>query len=462
MAKNLKQIMKNLALESADEIFLKISSDKIKKASSFVFVPEFNEAGICNNVKKKKSMNFKMIVYDNEQNLSELSSFKIATNFLKTIIRKKHDAYDKKLVVDFESVVRKIILDFLTHYLSYLNFKKSDSKPFDISYRIFSNYLNNELFTVFCFTTLRNFDSKRSSLLLPNNQILRLRTPEEFLTICNIKDAKSMPKINTNFQKIKYIIGTHIPRTSISDEKIKERFEKFLFALKIFHHGDVQFGGIYYKESENWEVKPTICISSEPVLSKPKIKYSLETESFSEKDFKKFLNDFSKINLTKGKHVFLGRSIKRFSQSLENENTLDRIVDFIICLESLYSSNEQQLSFRFAMRVAIVLGQTPRQKLMLQEFILQIYDLRSKIVHGDELPKIELDGKEIDLNYCIENLEKIARNSIHIFLDLINDFDTKEELHKMIDKSIYNPSLQRSFPKLLKKLKISGIDLSQK
>lgn len=462
MAKNLKQIMKNLALESTEEVFLKLSSDKIKKASSFVFIPEFNKEEICNVVTKKKFVNLKMIVYDNEENLSKLSSFKIATNFLKTIIRKKHEAYDKKLVVDFENVVRKIILDFLTHYLSCLNFRKPDSKHFDISYQKFSNYLNNELFTVFCFTTLRNFDSKRSSILLPNDQILRLRTSEEFSAVCNIKDAKTMPKIHPNFQKIKYIVGTHIPRTSISDQKIKERFEKFLFALKIFHHGDVQFGGIYYKESENWEVKPTICISSEPILNKPKIKYSLETESFSDKDFKKFLNNFSKINLTKGKHVFLGRSIKRFSQSLENENTLDRIVDFITCLESLYSSKEQQLSFRFAMRVANVLGQTPHQKLMLQEFILQIYDLRSKIVHGDELPKIELDGKEIDLDYCIQNLEKIARNSIHIFLELMNNFDSKEKLHKMIDNSIYDPSLQRSFANILKKLKISAVDLSQK
>ena len=46
--------------------------------------------------------------------------------------------------------------------------------------------------------------------------------------ICDIKDTEIQPKINTNFQKIKYIVGTHIPKTEISVQKIEKRFEKFM------------------------------------------------------------------------------------------------------------------------------------------------------------------------------------------------------------------------------------------
>lgn len=451
--------MKNLFIESNREIFLKITEKELKKSSSIIFIPEFDKNGINNGFKKKKTVNYKKIVYAYQKNLSRLPSYKIARNFLKTVIRKKTKSYDERLVVDFENVVRKLILDFLTYYLCHLNLKKPDLKIFDTFYPKFSNYLDKELFSVFCFTTLRNFDSKNSFTTLPNDQIFRLRTTEEFSTICDIQDVINMPRINPNLQKIKFIIGTNIPRTSISDQKIRERFEKFLFGLKIFHDGDVQFGGIYYRESMNWEVKSTICLAPEPILNRPRIKYRLETEPDSEKDFKKFIKDFYRINFTKGKYVFLGRSIKRFSQALENENRLDQIVDFITCLESLYSSKEQQLSFRFAMRVAIVLGQTPHQKLLLQEFILQIYDLRSKIVHGDELPPINLGGKDIDLENSIKNLEKIGRTSIKIFLNLINNFDTKEELHKFIDDSIYNPTKPKLLSQVFNKSKFSEINL---
>jgi len=462
LGKNLKQVMRTLVLESNQEIFLKLTNNDLKKASSSNFIPEFNDEGIFTTCKKKKKVNFKKIIYQHQKNLSKLSSYKIATSILKTIIRKKHHAYDKKIVLDLDDVVKKIILDFLISILNKLNFKKPDMKPFGKEYRKLINFLNNELFTVFCFTTLRNFDSQRHSLLLPNDQILRLRTPEEFTSICDIKDAKTLPKINPNFQKIKFIIGTHISRTGIDEQKIKERFEKFLYGLKIFHTGNVLFGGIYYRDSVAWEIKPTICLKPEPKLGKPKTKYLLEYESFNKKDFEKFINNFSKINFTIGKYVFLGRSMKRFSQAIENENELDKIIDFVTCLESLYSSNEQQLSYRFAMRTANVLGQSPHDKMDIQDFILEIYNLRSKIIHGDEIPLIEVHHKKIELETCLKNLEMIARNSIKLFLKLINNFESKEKLHEMIDYSIYDPNLQKTFSKVFKEIRLPTINIFQK
>lgn len=460
LAKNLKQVMSDLFSESKEEIFLKLTKSEIKKSNSLIFIPEFNSDEINPRFKKKKIVNFKRIVYDYKKELEELASYKVATNVLKTKIRKKHSAYDKKIVLELNDVVKKILSDFLISCLGELNFKKPDMKPFEKIYPKLKNYLENELFSVFCFTTLRNFDYQKKSLLLPRDQVLRIRTPEEFSTMCNILDVSVEPVIQPNFQKIKYIIGTHILKTDISEKKIFETFEKFLFALKIFHSGDVQFGGVYYTDSVDWDVKPIICIKSEPILEKPKIKYRLESESFTEKDFKKFIDDFSKINFFKGKYVFLGRAIKRFSQAIENENDLDRIVDFITCLESLYSSNEQELSFRFAMRTAIALGQTSYQKIVIQEFILQIYNLRSKIVHGDVIPPIEIDGKEIVLDTCLKNLEKISRNSIKLFLQLIDDYESKEKLHKSIDNSIYDPIQQKTFSKSFNNLKLPIVNIS--
>ncbi len=459
MAKNLKQVMRDLFRESKDDIFSKIKKQEIKKYSSIIFIPEFNSNGIHPLFKEKEVINFKKFLFDNEKSLEKLPSYKIATSVLKIIIQKKHSAYDKKIVLDLNHVVKKTIFDFLISCLNQLNFKKMDMQSFEKVYPKLHDYLEYELFSVFCFTTLRNFDHKKNSLVLPREQILRLRTPEEFTMICDIKYSNFEPTISPNFQKIKYVIGTHIPKTNINEKTIIETFEKFLFSLKIFHSGDVQFGGIYYTDSANWDAKSTICLKSEPILGKPTSKYILESESFTEKDFKKFVIDFSKINFTRGKYVFLGRSIKRFSQAIENENDLDKIVDFITCLESLYSSNEQQLSFRFAMRTAIVLGQTTRQKTMIQEFILQIYNLRSKIVHGDEIPPIIINDKKIDLDVCLKYLEKISRNSIKIILHLLDDFDSKDELHKTIDNSIFDPTLQKTFLKNFMRLKLPLVNI---
>ncbi len=453
MGNNLKQIMRDLISESNDEIFLKLSDNDVKTTSTFSFIPEFNESNIISKTKKKKVVNFKKIVYNYKNKIIKLSSYKVVAIILKNIIRKKHKAFEKKIVINLEEFVQKTILDFIISYQNELKFRKSNVKTFELTFSKLNNFIQNEIFTVFCFTTLRNFDSNTYSLSLPRGLTVRLRTEEEAIMICDIKDAKTYPKINPNFQKIKFILGGHILKTEINEQKIKERFEKFLFALKIFHEGNVQFGGIYYSDSVNWEVKPTICIKSEPILGKSASKYRLESANLTQKDFEKFVTEFFKINLTKGKYVFLGRSIKRFSQAIEDENNLDKIIDFIICLESLYSSKEQQLSFRFAMRVASVLGQASRQKIKIQEFILQIYNLRSKIIHGDVIPAVEIDDTEIHLDDCVKLLENITRTSIKLFLQLIIDFKTKEELHGIIDNSIYDLKLQKVFLINLKKMK---------
>ena len=89
--------------------------------------------------------------------------------------------------------------------------------------------------------------------------------------------------------------------------------------------------------------------------------------------------------------------------------------------------------------------------------MLQIYNLRSKIIHGDTIPDVVLDGEVIgseeNMDQCLKILERISRSSIKIFLQLINDYKNKEELHKTIDDSIYDPKLQKLFLKNSKKIK---------
>ena len=62
-------------------------------------------------------------------------------------------------------------------------------------------------------------------------------------------------------------------------------------------------------------------------------------------------------------------------------------------------------------------------------------------------------GSEENMGQCLKILEKISRGSIKLFLQLINDYENKEELHKTIDDSIYDPKLQKFFLKNLKKIK---------
>ena len=247
------------------------------------------------------------------------------------------------------------------------------------------NYLKYEVFLDYCFITLRNFECRPEllkTITFENGTNLKLISPREFSIIAHVHQGE----IKTKFTKLKYIISMHIPKPQYNANKILRNLDKFQFALKILNQGDIQFGGIYSSESENWGVKPILELKPEPILDKPKKKYVLGKEEL--KELKKFYDKFSVMNLTKGNLTFLKRSIERFSKARDKDIEDDMLVDYITSLESLYSSNEQNLSYRFSLRVALLLGKTVKEKKLIQEFILQIYNLRSKIVHGDPLPPV--------------------------------------------------------------------------
>ena len=453
--------MYNLISESTEEIFSKLTEDEIEMYRTTSFIPKFNENGIFKKVDEKNEVDFKKLMYAKKNKLRTLSSYKISEKILENEIRQisKEDRKFKRVqtVLDIESAIKKTLIGFLTSYFNEKNLKKINTSKFTKTFAKLERYIKSDLYTVFCFVTIRNFDSKIKSMKLPRDLIIRPRTDEEFSVISGMNDDLHH-RPNPNFQNIKFVLGTTISKIENDEKKIRKGFEKILFALKILHEGYIQFGGIYYRDSEDWDdIQPTNCKIPEPTISKPTTNYRLEYDNFTEKEFNKLVNELTEINLAKGKYVFLGRSIKRFSQAIENDSDLDKVLDFITCLESLYSSKEQQLSYRFAMRIASFLGQTPKEKIKIQELMLQIYNLRSKIIHGDTIPDVVLDGEVIgseeNMDQCLKILERISRSSIKIFLQLINDYKNKEELHKTIDDSIYDPKLQKLFLKNSKKIK---------
>ena len=455
LGSNLKKVMKDLYDESVLDIFQKPSE---KKYIDTVTVPKFNERGVFKTAVTSKIINFKKIVSNHEAEIMKLPSYKIASIFLKEMIRKKDKLFKEKLVLNIDSVVKKSIFDFIISFLCELDSEHTSSSAFENNFKKFQKFFDNELFTVFCFVTVRNFDSDSNFIQLSPKQILRVRTADEFNTISSIKKLHSYQDLDPNFHKIKFIVGTVIPKTHLDENTIFNTFSCFLHALKIFHSGDIQFGGAYYRDSVDWDVKPIICLKREPILIHKK-KYKLENKTYSKNDFLRFYNKFSKINFTKGKYTFLGRSITRFSYATDNESMLDKIVDYITSLESLYSSNEQSLSFKFAMRITLALGHTSKQKVLLHEFISEIYRLRSKIVHGDKIHTVVIKDHTLNIDDCILHLENISRNSIKLFLHLISESYTKEQLHREIDDSVYDLSLQKQFQNISKKLKLPQINI---
>lgn len=127
-------------------------------------------------------------------------------------------------------------------------------------------------------------------------------------------------------------------------------------------------------------------------------------------------------------YKFLTVAIDRLNLGTERLRAEDRIIDSVICLESLFlhDSGEPQergeLRYRLALRGARFLAEDRTQRKRIFDELKQAYDVRSAIVHGGEykLPK-KADGTEMPISEFVASIETHVRNALRKFLGLARE-----------------------------------------
>lgn len=65
----------------------------------------------------------------------------------------------------------------------------------------------------------------------------------------------------------------------------------------------------------------------------------------------------------------------------------DQLIDLVIALESLFSpSDKGELRFRISLNAALLLGKDPEDRSAIMDFVMDMYDHRSALVHGGRSP----------------------------------------------------------------------------
>jgi hypothetical protein len=102
--------------------------------------------------------------------------------------------------------------------------------------------------------------------------------------------------------------------------------------------------------------------------------------------------------------VAITRCISAFA---ERDTAEDALIDLVIALESMFGGPGGELRFRISAALGWLLGDSPAERRQLQQEAKRIYDVRSAIVHGGELP----DGDAYSSQLIAERLllDSLAR-----------------------------------------------------
>jgi len=394
--------------------------------------------------------------------LLKIPEFKVWRNILLQIYQKNIEKEENKTYLE---IADNHLQDLLIEYTRE-NKNKFNKKIFNLKINLFENYLTNFQHTFFYFSPLYNFELDGKELII--NEFIKIReiTKAEKQYLLNYYDQFSPIKILLN--KINYVILLNISESSHSSSitatmKLIEILNKF----KILQNGDIYSGGLYvYNKSPNWnpnnkftriEIESTGILSQNKYsitktnLTKIKKLFSYIDYHYPTPKINKLKNNDEEIktieNYLKKYDDHFTKVIKRFCGALDKDDKSEKIVDFILSLETLLVSSPGDSTMKLSQRLALFLGRTDDEKYEIWQYMQTFYNFRSGQVH-------ELT----DRNMSVPNLPQITKDDAskkleiwtrHAILKMIifsqnpefNDLSIKQ-LFKKIDKSMFDSKLK--------------------
>ena len=117
-------------------------------------------------------------------------------------------------------------------------------------------------------------------------------------------------------------------------------------------------------------------------------------------------------------------AVRRWGSAIERPHFEDRLIDYWIALEALFSpSDNQEIKYRAALRIATLLGDTPDERVQLYDAVRHSYDWRSTLVHGGSNQRIKSLQKKKDLDIVVPEARAWLRTILLRLLESHHPFD---------------------------------------
>ena len=302
------------------------------------------------------------------------------------------------------------LLSFLKQ--SFLKNYTYNEEEFDLNYSSFEEFFYSDRLCFKDSSPLYNFEYLGKEIDLGHN-IKIIRSAEEttphkeyMKNIYNPRDRYSKSNFNIERPDSEIALG------KLQEIEIETFFDYVVSSIHILKHSAVYRDEVI--KTKNLTFHPTSWISSRWPHHK--------TIATGEK----CIIDEDEIGKLKSIVDFIIKEIdrrfitaqRRLSMGTERKDREDRLIDYMIGLEALYlPDGGQELSFKLALRAALLLESESEKRKNNFNFIRNMYKTRSKIVHGrnydlspDDISKVE-ELLRLSIKLWIEEKDKFLANS---------------------------------------------------
>lgn len=372
--------------------------------------------------------------YQNE--IENLSVFKSSIGYLSNL-----QIVENKVIKNLEkrsSCFQIYLLRFLFYFIKVTQLIKFSTDIFNKLYKEFEDYLCSDKFKYKAIAPLFNFLFEQPLEEINLGEVKIKRLPEEEKEkIAQLfqspipfhPKSREVPypmiykleELN-EIEKTKLFQWQELDKTRKNFfSKSVKHFDEIISTARIFQPSKPSKAGydfIYLNPINQYVWYPFPQISSFHQLPQEGDSFTLKEEELL--DFKKLWEEIRSV-----REPSLKIAINRFNLAYEREDLKDKLIDFVIALEALYykSGDKGELIHKLSVRTARFLGSNYKNKDDIRKKIRDIYDKRSRAVHGKE--------EEVETGLIVD-AEKYLRKSIRKFIKLMSG-DTKDTLINKID-----------------------------
>ncbi|NMX21440.1 hypothetical protein C5S30_03205, partial [ANME-1 cluster archaeon GoMg4] len=132
------------------------------------------------------------------------------------------------------------------------------------------------------------------------------------------------------------------------------------------------------------------------------------------------------LRFTDDRRMFI--ALERFNLAYEKKRFEDNIIDYVIAFEALFGTMRNRIGMEIGLKSGFLIKDSKEKITEIYKFMHDLYDLRSRIVHGDEIKIPMKIGKEdYYSDYRLRpDIIEIFRKIIRCFFDEGRTEDRKE------------------------------------
>ena len=217
--------------------------------------------------------------------------------------------------------------------------------------------------------------------------------------------------------------------------------ENLLISLRLFRPGRLERGplgilmsrvgreGRTYIEAQVEGTRPLSWMAVEGLPGRSQRADQLELKEELVPSFEKFRHKLGRFLQDQKLRKSFAVPLSYFNKSHSNDWAAGQLLDLVVSLESILLQEQDELTFRLALRVANLLGRDEERRKQIYREIKGFYDVRSQVIHGDVLK----DKQELLLNE-VGKLREYVRQLLLAMISLALKKKFDSDFYRSLDE----------------------------